>query len=78
MLGPFDKLLTAAVRAQEGSGRHAELARGVVLWLILARLLADADHDGPPHAPRRPPRDPPKVRTRLPHRDSLAGRRPRG
>jgi hypothetical protein len=66
------------LRAQGGAGAHAELARQVVLALLLARLLAEAQHDGPPHAARRAPRHARPRRHRLPHRDSLCGRRPRG
>jgi hypothetical protein len=50
----------------------------VLLTILLAQLLAGAGHDGPPHAARRAPRDSGPRRHRLPHRDSLAGRRPRG
>jgi hypothetical protein len=70
--------LLGALRAQAGAGPHAELARGVILWLLLAQLLAEGAHEGPPHAARRAPRDVRARRPRLPHRGSLAGRRPRG
>ena len=66
------------LRAQAGTGPHAELARQVVLALLFAQLLASSAHDGPPHAAKRAPRDQPKRRSRLPHRGSLTGRRPRG
>ena len=46
--------LPAALRAS--SGRHAEAARNVVLTILLAHLLADAGHDGPPHGSPRAPR----------------------
>jgi hypothetical protein len=67
-----------AVRAQGGRGPHAELARAVVLAVLLGRLLAAAQHEGPPHAARRPPRDARAQRVRPLRRESLAGRRPRG
>jgi hypothetical protein len=71
-------ILAWAVRAQAGGGPHAELARHVVLAILVARLLAAGAHEGPPHAARRAPRHARPKRHRLPHRDSLAGRRPRG
>jgi len=71
-------LLHLALRTQAARGPHAELARQVVLGLLLARLLAGAAHDGPPHPAARAPRHVRAKRTRLAHRDSLAGRRPRG
>ena len=60
----LDALLALAVRAS--AGRHAEAARNVLLTILLARLLAEGAHDGP--APR----------SRLPHRSTTTGRRPRG
>jgi hypothetical protein len=66
------------VRASGARGPYAEAARNVLLTILLARLLADAAHDGPPHPARRAPRRAVPRRHRLPHRDSLAGRRPRG
>jgi len=71
-------LLLIALRTQAGKGPHAEAARQVVLAILLAQILAGAQHEGPPHAHRRPPRRQPKVRGRLPRRAALAGRRPRG
>jgi hypothetical protein len=71
-------VLLVALRASTGSGAQAAIARQVVLTILLARLLADAGHAGPPHADRRPPRDAHPRRGRLPHHASLAGRRPRG
>ncbi|HWT25210.1 MAG TPA: hypothetical protein VN213_17030 [Solirubrobacteraceae bacterium] len=71
-------MLAWVVRAQAGHGPHAEAARQVVLAIILAHLLAGAAHDGPPHAALRAPRHAKPKRHRLPHRDSLCGRRPRG
>jgi hypothetical protein len=35
-------------------------------------------HEGPPHAAIKAPRHTRPRRRRLPHRESLAGRRPRG
>ena len=76
-LGTF---LAWALRAQAGRGPHAELARQVVLAVLIAQLARRAArHDRPPHAARRAPRQ-----TRAaaaggsPHREALAGRRPRG
>jgi hypothetical protein len=67
-----------ALRAQAGDGPHAELARQVVLAVLVAQLIAGAQHDGPPHAARRPPRSARPRRERTAYRESLAGRRPRG
>jgi hypothetical protein len=74
-LGTF---LAWALRAQRGDGPHAELARRVVLAVLFAQLLAASQHDRPPHAARRPPRQSRPRRQRVEHRESLAGRRPRG
>jgi hypothetical protein len=71
-------ILAWAVRTQAGRGPHAEVARQVVLAVLLAQLIAGAQHEGPPHAARRAPRHARPRRSRLPHRDTLAGRRPRG
>jgi hypothetical protein len=71
-------LLVTALRASAGSGAHAEAARQVVMFVLVAQLLAGAQHDGPPHAAQRAPR---KLRARWSRRQrvqSLAGRRPRG
>jgi hypothetical protein len=70
--------LAFALRASSGRGPHAEAARNVVLAILLAQLLAGAGHEGPPHAARRAPRHARARRHRLPHRDTLSGRRPRG
>jgi len=70
--------LVIALRASGGSGAHAEMARQVVLFILVAQLLAAAQHDGPPHAAQRGPR---QLRARSPRRprvESLSGRRPRG
>jgi hypothetical protein len=74
----FAPLLIVALRASGGTGAHAAAAREIVLFVLVAQMLASADHDGPPHASARAPRHVRARRKRLPHRDSLAGRRPRG
>jgi hypothetical protein len=67
-----------ALRASRGSGAHAEAAREVVLLVLVAQLLAAAQHDGPPHAAQRAPRQVRARRSRRPHVEALSGRRPRG
>jgi hypothetical protein len=67
-----------ALRAQAGRGPHAELARQVVLAVLVAQLIAGAQHAGPPHAAHRPPRQARPKRQRVTFQESLAGRRPRG
>jgi hypothetical protein len=74
----FAPLFLTALRASGGSGRHADAARQVVMLLLIARLLADAQHEGPPHVSSRAPRQVRARRSRLAYRDSLAGRRPQG
>jgi hypothetical protein len=74
----FAPLFLMALRASGGSGRHANAAREVVLLMLIAEMLAAAQHDGPPHASARAPRRVLARRSRLPHRDTLSGRRPRG
>ena len=71
-------LLVVALRASAGTGAHAEVARQVVLLVLVAQLLAAAQHDGPPHAAQRPPRQLRAGRSRRPRIEALAGRRPRG
>jgi hypothetical protein len=71
-------LLLLALRASSGRGAHADAARNLVLAILFAQLLAGAGHEGPPHAARRAPRHDRPKRHRLPHRDTLSGRRPRG
>jgi hypothetical protein len=71
-------LLVIALRASAGSGAHAEAARQVVLLVLVAQLLAAAQHDGPPHAAQRAPRHLRARRSRRLHMESLSGRRPRG
>jgi hypothetical protein len=70
-------LLVIALRASGGSGAHAERARQVVLLVLLAQLLAAAQHDGPPHGAQRAPR---RLggRSRRLRIESVTGRRPRG
>jgi hypothetical protein len=72
----LNELLALALRAS--TGRHSEAARNVVLTILLLQLLADADHQGPPHAALRPPRRGPTPRARHTYRTSVMGRRPRG
>jgi hypothetical protein len=74
----FAPLLIVALRAGGGSGPHARAARQVVLLVLMAELLANAGHDGPPHASTRPPRVVRARHSRRAHHDTLAGRRPRG
>ncbi len=74
-LGTF---LVWALRAQRGRGPQAELARQVVLAVIVAQLLAGSQHERPPHAARRAPRQTRARRARIAYRESLTGRRPRG
>jgi hypothetical protein len=74
----FAPLFLVALRASGGTGPHAAAARQVVLLVLIAQLLASADHDGPPHASARAPRDVRARRARRVHYDSLSGRRPRG
>ena len=71
-------LLPVLLRAAARDGAHAEAVRRVLLWLLLTRMLADAGHAGPPHAPLRPPRRVTARRERRARHDALAGRRPRG
>jgi hypothetical protein len=74
----FAPLFLMALRASGGSGPHADAARQVVLFVLIAQMLAAAQHDGPPHVSSRAPRAVGPRRSRLPHRDTLTGRRPRG
>jgi hypothetical protein len=71
-------LLLVAVRASGGTGAHAAAARQIVLFVLVSQLLADSQHDGPPHASARAPRQHRPLHSRLQNRDSFAGRRPRG
>ncbi|HEX5622450.1 MAG TPA: hypothetical protein VFX51_28760 [Solirubrobacteraceae bacterium] len=74
----FAPLFLMALRASGGTGRHADAARQVVLLMLIAEMLAAAQHEGPPHASARAPRVVRARRSRVPHSDALAGRRPRG
>jgi hypothetical protein len=74
----FAPLFLVALRASGGTGPHATAAREVVLLMLIAQMLASADHDGPPHASARAPRHLGPRRARRRHHDSLSGRRPRG
>jgi hypothetical protein len=73
-----DSLLVLALRASGGSGPHAEAARQIVLFVLVAHMLAAAQHDGPPHAAHRAPRALRARRTSRAYSETLAGRRPRG
>jgi hypothetical protein len=66
------------LRAQAGTGPHAELARQIVLALLFAQLLASSAHDGPPHASQKAPRTERPRSNRRTYRGTLSGRRPRG
>jgi hypothetical protein len=66
------------LRAQAGTGPHAELARQVILTLLFAQLLAASAHAGPPHAAQPAPRNEPPRRDHRARRGSVSGRRPRG
>jgi hypothetical protein len=72
----LNELLVLALRAS--SGRHAAAAQDVLLTIILLRLLADAAHEGPPHAAHRPPRRGPTPRSHRARRATITGRRARG
>ena len=72
----MNELVVLALRAS--SGRHADAARDVLLTIILMQLLADAGHEGPPHAAQRAPRRGPEPRTHRARRGSITGRRARG
>ena len=50
----------------------------MVLFLLVAQLLAGAKHAGPPHAAQRAPQQLRARRSRRAHVEALAGRRPRG
>jgi hypothetical protein len=71
-------VLVIALRASGGSGAHAERARQVVLLVLLAQLLAAAQHDGPPHGSQRAPRRLGARRARRVRLEPVTGRRPRG
>jgi hypothetical protein len=77
MANDLRALLLVALRAQAGRGPHAEAARQVVLAILVAHILADSAHEGPPHAAARAPRRLGGRSRRWAHA-SLSGRRPRG
>jgi hypothetical protein len=52
-------------------------ARDVVLYVLVAQLLAATTEDPPAQVRRAPPRDVPKA-SHVRWRESLTGRRPRG
>ncbi len=52
--------------------------REILLFVLLRQLLAEAQHDGPPHRGFAPPRSERLAPKRHAARASLAGRRPRG
>ncbi len=52
--------------------------RDVILYLLVAQMLAASGHEGPPHRPIRPPRRTPRAPARGARHESLTGRRPRG
>ncbi len=60
------------------AGSDAPGTRAVVLYVLLAQLLAEAGHGGPPHGPLRPHRRAVRPAGRKPRHESLTGRRPRG
>ena len=60
------------------AGSEAPGARAVVLYVLVAQLLAEAAHEGPPHPARHPVRRSPRAAGRKPRHQSLTGRRPRG
>jgi hypothetical protein len=65
-------------RELDPQGTHAAITKQVVLFVLLAEILAAAGHDGPPHRPFGRPRSHPRPAGRRSFRESLAGRRPRG
>lgn len=78
MPGEMRAVLLLALRVHAGGDRHSELMRNVVLWILLAQLLAGERGGRPARAAGLPPRDERPGRSRLPRRGSRAGRRPRG
>ena len=74
----ISSLLVIALRASGGTGPRAEAARQAVLLVLVAQLLAAAQHDGPPHPGQRAPKRDRARRSRRPRIESVTGRRPRG
>jgi hypothetical protein len=62
----------------DAHGTHAAITKQVLLFVLLAEILAAAGHDGPPHRPFARPRSDRRHAGRRSYRESLAGRRPRG
>ena len=65
-------------RELDAQGTNAAITRQVVLFVLLAEILAAAGHEGPPHRSFGPPRSDRGRPGRRSVRESLAGRRPRG
>jgi quercetin dioxygenase-like cupin family protein len=61
----FAPLFLMALRASGGSGAHAAAAREIVLFVLIAEMLAASQHDGPPHASARAPLPPAAPRLAL-------------
>jgi hypothetical protein len=62
----------------DAQGTHAAITKQVLLFVLLAEILAAAGHEGPPHRPFGRPRSDRRRGGRRTYRESLAGRRPRG
>jgi hypothetical protein len=62
----------------DAKGTHAAITKQVLLFVLLAEILAAGGHDGPPHRPFARPRSHRRHGGRRSYRESLAGRRPRG
>jgi len=71
-MGDIRALLHLLARSQ------APGTRDVILYLLVAQMLAASAHEGPPHRPIRPPRRAPRAKGRVRRHESLTGRRPRG
>jgi hypothetical protein len=78
MPGELRAVLQLALRLQGADSRHRELMRDVVVWILLAQLLAGQRGGRPARSTPLPARDERPTRGRVPRRGSLAGRRPRG
>lgn len=70
----LEAVLLTLLRSRHFADRMGPLLHA----LLLARLVAGGAHAGPPHPAVRAPHHVRAKRHRLPHRDSLSGRRPRG
>jgi len=73
MPSDLERLVLSLLRS-----RHAERMLPLLHAVLLAELLAGGRHDEPPHPSLRAPRHVRAARHRMPRRDSLSGRRPRG